>query len=96
MRQQVDIDEMQFGLTSGCGNIQRQLLEKYLQKKPKNQHFASVDLKKAFNRVPRDIVWWTLMKLGGEKWPAKFVQLMNRNARSRVRMDGTFSDDFLV
>ena len=48
MRQQVDIDEMQFGLTSGCGNIQRQLLEKYLQKKNKESVLCICRSEKSF------------------------------------------------
>ena len=50
MRQEVGIDEMQFGFIPGCGStnaifILRQLQEKYLAKK-KNLYFAIVDLKK--------------------------------------------------
>ena len=37
-----------------------------------------------------------LKKLGIEKWLVKTVQSMYRNTRSRVRVDGAFSDDFLV
>ena len=37
-----------------------------------------------------------LKKLGIEKWLVKTVQSMYRNTRSRARVDGAFSDDFLV
>lgn len=58
IRQQVDINEMQFGFVPRCGAadvifILQQLQEKYLAKK-KNLHFAYVDLEKAFDRVSRD------------------------------------------
>ena len=38
---------------------------------------AFVDLEKAFDRVPRDVVWWTLRKLGVQKWLVKTVQSMH-------------------
>ena len=34
------------------------------QKKRKNVYFAFVDLEKAFELVPRDVVMWTLKKPG--------------------------------
>ena len=55
---------------------------KYLPK-PKNLHFAFVDLEKAFDRVPRDAVCWNLRKLGVEKWLVKIVQSIYTNPRSR-------------
>ena len=36
------------------------------------------------------------MKLGVEEWLVKIVQSMYRSARSHFRVNGTFSDDFLV
>jgi len=41
----------------------RQLQEKFLGKK-KNMYFAFVDLKKAFDLVPRKVLWWAMYKLG--------------------------------
>lgn len=60
IRKVVDIDGMQYGFMQGRGIIDRiflarQLQEKYLGKK-KNLYFAFVDLEKAFDRVPRDVV----------------------------------------
>ena len=41
----------------------RQLQEKYLAKN-KNLYFAFVDLEKAFDRVLRDILWWSMIMVG--------------------------------
>ena len=63
---------MQFGFIPGRGTtdaifILRQLEEKYLQKK-KNIYSAYVDLDKAFDRVPRRILWWGIQKLRMDEW----------------------------
>ena len=100
IREQVHINDMQFGFMKGRGTtdaifIARQLQEKYIAKK-KKLYFAFVDLEKAFDRVPRDVVWWAMRKLGVEEWLVKVVQSMYHNVRSRVRVNGEFSDEFEV
>ena len=49
-----------------------------------------MDSEKAFDLVPRDAVWYALRKLGVEELLIKIV------TRSRVRVNGTFSGNFLV
>ena len=80
IRQIVVIDEMQFGFMTGRSTtdaifILRQLQEKYLGKK-KNLYFAFVDLEKAFDRVPRKVLWWAMRKLGVDEWIIHTVQAM--------------------
>ena len=57
---------------------------------------AFVDLEKAFDRVPRKVIWWALRKLGVEEWIVWLVQGMYANARSRVRVGEGFSKEFEV
>ena len=40
---------------------------KIFSKKNKIFYFAFVDLEKAFDRVPGNVVWWALRKLGVEE-----------------------------
>ena len=57
----VKIDDMQFGFMPSCGTtgaifIVRQIHEAYIRKN-RNLYFAFVDLEKAFDRVPRKVLW---------------------------------------
>ena len=91
---------MQFGFMPGRGTtdaifIIRQLQEKHLAA---NQplYMAFVDLEKAFDRVPRRVIWWAMRKLGVEEWLIRTVQSMYEDARSRVRVGDDYSDEFEV
>ena len=100
IREQVCIDSMQFGFMPGKGTtdaifILRQLHEKHISKK-KNLYFAFVDLEKAFDRIPRKVLWWSMRKLGVEEWVISVVQSMYENAKSRVQVGSKFSSDFEV
>ena len=57
---------------------------------------AFVDLEKAFDRVPRKVIWWALRKLGVEEWIVRLVQGMYANARSRVHVGEGYSEEFEV
>ena len=90
IRQVVSIDDSQFGFVPGRGTtdaifVVRQLQEKYLAAN-KRLYMAFVDLEKAFDRVPRKVIWWALRKLGVDEWIVHLVQGMYSNARSRVRV----------
>ena len=86
----VSIDEMQFSFMPGRSTIDaifilRQLQEKFLGKK-KNMYFAFVDLKKAFDRVPRKVLWWAMCKLGIDECIICTVQAMYCNACQKFEL----------
>ena len=100
IRKRISIDDMQFGFMPGRSTtdaifILRQIQEQYIAKK-KNLFFAFVNLEKAFDRVPRAVIWWAMRKVGVDEWIIRVVQAMYHNARSRVRVDNSFSDEFDV
>ena len=100
IRQVVSIDDSQFGFVPGRGTtdaifVVRQLQEKYLAAN-KRLYMAFVDLEKAFDRVPRKVIWWALRKLGVDEWIVRLVQGMNSNARSSVCVGEGYSEEFEV
>ena len=102
LRKIVKIDSMQFGFTSGRSMtdaifIVRQLQEKYLAKS-KDLWMAFVDLEKALDRVPREVVWWALRYLGVDEWIVSVIKAtyVYEDASTKVRMNGRESRAFNV
>ena len=86
IREIISVDEMQFGFMPGVGTtdaifIMSQLQEKYLAKR-RNLYLAFVDLEKAFDRVPRKVIWWAMRVAKIPEW--------------MVRVDCEYSNVFSV
>ena len=90
IRQRVEIDEMQCGFMSGRGTTDAI----FIANKP--LYMAFVDPEKAFDRVPRDVIWWAMRKLGIDEWLVHLVQSMYKDVRSRVRVGDGYSKEFGV
>jgi hypothetical protein len=100
VRRIVKIDDLQFGFMAGKGTtdaifIVRQLQEKFLAKK-KDLWMAFVDLEKAFDRVPREVVWWALRNLGVDEWLVSVIRAMYADTSTMVRLNGRVSKGFGV
>ena len=96
----VTVADMQFGFMHGRGTtdaifILRTILEKHIRKNC-NLYFVFVDLEKDFNGVPRKVLWLALRKVDIPEWIVRVVQIMYQNARSRVRINNSYSDVFKV
>ena len=104
IRAMIDIDEMQFAFVPGRGTtdaifITRQLQEKFLARKDPNDknhilYYVFVDLEKAFDCVSHKVLWWAMRSLGIDEWVVLAVQAMYSNARSRVRVGSSYSEEF--
>ena len=71
---------MQFGFIPERGTtdaifILRQVRKKYIEKN-RNLYLTFLDLEKAFDRVPRKVLWWALRKRGIPEWIVSAVQIM--------------------
>ena len=100
LRQKVDINEMQLGFMPGRGTIDgifaiRQLMEKF-RAVDRRLYMVFVDLEKAFDRVPRDLIWWALRRKGVIEREIAAIAEMYRSPQTAVRLDGEFSNYFTV
>jgi hypothetical protein len=73
----MSVTENQFGFMPGRSIVEtifliRQLMEKYREKK-KDLHMVFIDLEKAYNKVPRNVMWWALQK---HKVSTKYITLI--------------------
>ena len=55
-----------------------------------------MDLEKAFDRVPREVVRWALRKLGVDEWLIRTVMALYTEACTIVRTDAGLSESFEV
>ena len=100
IRCQVSIDNIHFGFMPGKGTtdaifIMRQVQEKYKTEK-KKLYYAFVDLEKAFDRVPREVVRWALRKLGVDEWLIRTVMALYTEACTIVRTDAGLSESWFA
>ena len=90
----------QFGFMPGRSTIEaifliRQVMERFREQK-KDLHMVFIDLEKAYDKIPRNVMWWALDK---HKVPTKYVTLikdMYHNAVTSVRTNDGNTDYFPI
>jgi len=89
-RQQIEIDNMQFGFLKGTGTTDAIFMARQMQEnfsvKGKKLCFGFVDLEKAFDRVPREVISWAVCKLGVEEWLVSAVMSVYTGAKTVVSL----------
>ena len=50
-------------------HLLRQFIERFRERKI-NLHMVFIDLEKAYDKMPREVLWWTLMK---KRVPIKYI-----------------------
>ncbi|EYC46334.1 hypothetical protein Y032_0401g787 [Ancylostoma ceylanicum] len=89
LRDMVEIAADQFGFVPERSTIDaifiaRQVMEKYREKN-KPCHIAFLDLEKAYDRLPRAVIWDVMRKRGIPEYMVKTVQVMYEGTTARVR-----------
>jgi exonuclease III len=95
-----EITPNQHGFVSGKSTTDalqtmRILLEKYKGKK-KNLHMAFIDLEKAFDRIPRLLVWQSIRAQGVPEYYVDILKAMYRDPITCVRSPAGTSAPFVV
>jgi len=73
----------------------RKLMGMYRDRKV-DLHMVFIDLEKAYDRVPREILWSCLEKKGVLPWYIQVIKDMYAGGRTSVRTPGGVTNDFLV
>ena len=64
--------------------------------KNKELWMAFVDLEKAFDRVPREVLWRTLRRLKVDEWLVQVIKAMYENVTTAVKVKEKASNEFEV
>ncbi|GJS62496.1 retrovirus-related pol polyprotein LINE-1 [Tanacetum coccineum] len=89
LRRETTVSENQFGFMPGRSSIEaihliRSLMEKYRERQ-RDLHLAFLDLEKAYDSVPRELIWKTLVDKGTSRRYIKVIKDMYDGAKTRVR-----------
>lgn len=91
---------MQFGFMPWKGSINaiftvHQMQEKFLAKK-RQLYFTFVDLEKAFDHVPKEVLRWALRMAGIEEWLVQAVMALFAGAKMHIQTACGNSESFDV
>ena len=76
-------------------HLLRILIEMFRARK-RDVHLVFIDLEKAYDRVPRDVLWWAWMKKGISLRYIDLIKDMYDGAITNVRTFGGLSDSFPI
>ena len=89
------MNKMQFGFMPRKGTVDAMFIVKRMQEeyqKKDKLYMCFVDIKKAFNRVPRKMTEWAMRKKGLSEVMLRAVMSLYDGAKTRVRVGSAFSE----
>jgi hypothetical protein len=94
------LPESQCGFRTGHGCIDmiftiRQLVEKSWEHKGK-VFFSFIDLKTAYDSVPRDVMWVALKKLGVPEKTTQLIRSFHEGMKAKIRLEDTLLEEIEV
>ncbi|EYC40844.1 hypothetical protein Y032_0594g424 [Ancylostoma ceylanicum] len=100
IREIVELSSNQCGFVKNCSTTNaihaaRLLVEKHLEKNAP-LHVAFLDLEKAFDRVPHEVIWYSLRIHGVPEELVVWIKLLYDGTRSQVRTPNGTSEEFRV
>ena len=100
LRVETSISERQFGFMPGRSTTEaiyllRGIMEKYRCRR-RDLHMVFIDLKKAYDRVPRDVLWKALKKKGVGVAYIQAIQDMYNGVLTKVRTPRGETKDFPI
>ena len=72
------------------------LVIEMFRKCKKDLHLVFIDLEKAYDRIPRDVLWWVLVKKGVSLRYIDLIKDMYEGATTNFRTSGGLSDSFPI
>ena len=100
VRKLTEVDPRQFGFMPGKSTVDaifiaRQLMEKGIEGNLES-YWGFVDLEKAYGRVPREVIYWSLRRKGVPEKLVRLIQETYRNTKSAVRTETNSSREFNI
>lgn len=100
MRRIVTLSQNQCGFVGGKSTIDAiqslRIWSEKLRDASRDMHAIFVDFEKAFDRVPRELLWTALRAKGVPETYVRMIIDMYKDARTRVRCSSGISDEFLI